>query len=76
LPFKPQNLPTGLLYASLHFQTCGILTSETANLSDFSPHIIFAVSWHRICGLTVAMIDKTLICDKKSLPSLIMSKTN
>jgi len=61
---QPQNLPTGLLYASLHFQTCGILTvltSESANVSDFSPHITSAVSWHRICDLTVAMIDKTLI---------------
>jgi len=54
----------GLLYVSLHFQTCGILTvltSESANVSDFSPHIIFAVGWHRICDLTVAMIDKTLV---------------
>jgi len=83
LPFKPQNrLPTDLLYARLHFQTCGNLTSESANVSDFSPHIIFAVSWYRICDLTVAMIDKTLIAFishiviKKSLPSLIMSKTN
>jgi len=28
-------------------QTCGILTvltSESANISDFSPHIIFAIS--------------------------------
>jgi len=35
------------LYASLHFQTCGIqtvLTSESARVSDFSPHVIFAVS--------------------------------
>jgi len=34
---------TGLLYASLHVQTCGILTvltSESANVSDFSQHII------------------------------------
>jgi len=34
------------LYASLHFQTCGILTvvtSESAKVSDFSPHVISAV---------------------------------
>jgi len=34
------------LYASLHFQTCGILTvmtSEPARVSDYSPHIFFAV---------------------------------
>jgi len=34
------------LYASLHFETCGILTvmtSESARVSDFSPHVIFAV---------------------------------
>jgi len=61
---KPQNLATGLLDASLYFQTYSILTvltSESANVSDFSPHIIFAVSLHRIYDLTVAMIDKTLI---------------
>ena len=62
--FCPQNLATGLLYASLDLQTSGILTvltSRSANVSDFSQHIIFAVSWHRICDLTVAMIKKTLI---------------
>jgi len=45
--FCPPNLATGLFYASLYFQNCGILsvlTSEFANVSDFSPHIIFAVS--------------------------------
>jgi len=34
------------LYASPHFQTCGIptvMTSESARVSDFSPHAIFAV---------------------------------
>ena len=34
------------LYASLHFQTYGILTvmtSESATVSDLSPHAIFAV---------------------------------
>jgi len=34
------------LYASLHFQTYGILTVmtfESARVSDFSPHVIFAV---------------------------------
>jgi len=34
------------LHASLHFQTCGILTvmtAESARVSDFSPHVIFAV---------------------------------
>jgi len=33
------------LYASPHFQTCGILkvmTSESARVNDFSPHVIFA----------------------------------
>ena len=50
------------LYASLHFQTCGILTvmtSESARVSDFSLHVIFAVKWHRIYDFTVAMTDKT-----------------
>jgi len=45
-----------LFYVTLHFQTCGILTvltSEFANASNFSPHIIFAVSWHRICDLAL-----------------------
>jgi len=40
------------LYASLHFRTCGIvtvMTSESARVSDFSTHVIFAVKWHRIC---------------------------
>jgi len=49
------------LYASAHFQTCGILTvttSEYARVSDFSPHANFAVKWHRICDLTFAVIDK------------------
>jgi len=34
------------LYASPHSQTCGILTvmtSESAKVSDLSPHVIFAV---------------------------------
>jgi len=34
-----------LLYASLHIKTYGILTvmtSESAKVSDFSPHVIFA----------------------------------
>jgi len=45
LPSKPQNLATGLLYTSLHFQICGILTAlESENVSDFRPHTIFAVS--------------------------------
>jgi len=33
-------------YASLHFQTCAILTvmtCESARVNDFSPHVIFAV---------------------------------
>jgi len=37
------------IYASLHFQTCGILTvltSESARVSDFSPHVFFAVKSH------------------------------
>ena len=51
-----------LLYASLHFQTCSILTaitSESTRVSNFSPHVIFAVKRYRICDLTVAVIDKT-----------------
>jgi len=35
------------LYASMHFQTYGIrtvITSESARVSDFSPHVIFAVN--------------------------------
>jgi len=39
------------LYASLHFQICGILTvltSESARVSDFSPLVFFAVSSHRM----------------------------
>jgi len=35
--------------------------SESAHASDFSPHIIFAVSWHRICDHTVAMIHNFFI---------------
>jgi len=36
------------------------MTSESAEVSDFSPHAIFAVkSNDRICDFTVAMIDKT-----------------
>jgi len=34
------------LYASLHFQTHGIvtvMTSESAGVNDFSPHVTFAV---------------------------------
>ena len=81
LSSKSQNLATGLLYASLHFQTCGILTSLSANISDFSPRIIFTVSWHRICYLAVAVIDTTLIdfitCVViRSLSSSIISETN
>jgi len=67
-------------YASPHFQTCGILTvmtSESARVSDFSPHVIFAVKCHRICDLTVAMIDRTssgfnFCCHKNSLPSTLI----
>jgi len=36
-----------------HIQTCGILafmTFESARVSDFSPHVTFAVKWHRICN--------------------------
>jgi len=44
---KPRNLATSLLYASIQFQTSD--SSESANVSNFSPHIIFAVSWHRRC---------------------------
>jgi len=38
--------------------TLAALTSESANVSDFSPHITFAVSWHRIWDLTVGIIHK------------------
>jgi len=69
------------LYANLHFQTCGILTvmtSESARVSDFSPHVFFAVKSHRICDFTVAMIDKISsgfnLCRHKkySLPSTLI----
>jgi len=68
------------LYASQHFQTCGILTvmtSESAMVSDFSSHVFFAVKWHRICDLTVSMIDKTssgfnMCHHKNSLPSTLI----
>jgi len=60
--------------------TCGILTvttSESARVSNFSPHVIFAGRSHRICNLTVAMIDKTssgfnLCHHKNSLPSTLI----
>jgi len=45
------------LYANLHSQTYGILTVmtvESARVSDFSPHVVFAVKWHRICDLRYA----------------------
>jgi len=45
------------LYANLHSQTHGILTImtfESARVSDFSPHVIFAIEWHRICDLEYA----------------------
>jgi len=67
------------LYASLHFQSCGILTvmtSESASVSNFKPNVIFVVKRHRICDLTVAMINKTSsgfnVCHKNSLPSTII----
>jgi len=50
------------LYANLHSQTYDILTvmtSDSARVIDFSPHVFFAVKWHRTRDLTVAMIDKT-----------------
>ena len=61
----------------IYFQTCGILTvmtSASARFSDFSPYVIFEVEWHRICDLTVAMIDQTssgynMCRHKNSLPS-------
>jgi len=67
------------LYASLDFQTYGIptvMTSEFTRVSDFSPHVIFAVKWHRTCDLTVTMVDKTpsgfnLWRHKNSLPSTL-----
>ena len=42
-----QKLAMGLLYDSHHFQNFGILTvptSESAKVSDFSPHIMFAAN--------------------------------
>jgi len=33
------------------------MTSESAKVSDLSPHTIFAIKYHRIHDLTVAMID-------------------
>jgi len=53
------------------------MTSESARVSDFRPHGIFAVKWHRICDLTVSMIDKTssgfnMCCHKNSLPSTLI----
>jgi len=68
------------LHASLDFQTSGILTvliSESARVSDFSLHVIFAVKWYRICDLTVVIIDKTLsgfnFCrHKNSVPSTLI----
>jgi len=45
------------LYANLHSQTCGILrvmTFEFARVSDFSPHVVFAIKWHSICDLGFA----------------------
>jgi len=47
------------LYDSLHFQTCdilAILTFKSVRVSDFSPHVIFAVD--KICDLTEAMMIK------------------
>jgi len=40
------ELKCNSFYASLHFQTSGILTvmtSESARVSDFNPHVIVAV---------------------------------
>jgi len=45
------------LYANLLSQTYGILTVmtfESARVNDFSPHVIFAVEWHRIWDLGYA----------------------
>jgi len=45
------------LYANLHSQTYGILTVMTfasTRVSDFSPHVIFAVEWRRIYELGYA----------------------
>ena len=52
-----------ILLASLRFQPYGILTvltSESARVSDFSPHVNFAASWRRIYDVIDDMIDKTL----------------
>jgi len=45
------------LYANLHSQTYGILTVmtfESARVGDFSLHVIFAATWHRIWDLGYA----------------------
>jgi len=48
-----------------------------SNSCDFSPYVIFAVKWHRICDLIVAMIDKTssgfnMCHHKNSLPYTVI----
>jgi len=67
------------LYASLLVQTCDILTVltyESARVGDFSPHVTFAVGWHRIYDFTVAMIKLllllTCVCHKNSMPSTLI----
>jgi len=48
------------LYANLHSQTYGILTVmtfESVRVSDFSPYVIFAIEWHRICDLGYATLQ-------------------
>jgi len=49
------------LYAILHSNLCilTVMTFEFARVGDFSPDVIFAATWHRICDLTVVLIDKT-----------------
>jgi len=60
-PSKPENLATGLLYASLHFQTCSILTVLSLQMLVISVHVSFLHLVDKICDFTVAMIYKILI---------------
>jgi len=63
-PSKTISLWLKKLVCTRHIQTrviLTILTSKSARVSDFSPHVIFAVIWQKIYDFTEAMIDKTLI---------------
>jgi len=34
------------------------MTSKSTRVSDFSPHVIFAVTWHRIRDLRIVLIQQ------------------